>query len=357
MKNLGIPKPLNAVQHRIFDSGAIIRSGNLLLWAGAVALTLSLLAGCSTSLKPIAQAPAKSNQPVMVTALHWDVMAQHFANGIAGLYAKLPNASKRPVFVAEANKNSTFGRAFHNLVIGHLLKKSVPITTKVNRADCLNPAQCAPLTLNYETILVRHAEKEGFTLPLHGPTLPQAAAYVLHFAGDYWMSPAWSVLPLSAHIENKLPEDTNTEIIASASLLNGDQVLFADSKIYYVNDPDYSQYAESSVHGLLDSPTPSVPVLNVPASQAHQPNSTDLAVRTALLNGCATTTGNAPSYAVLFSRDQHATYEFTCHHCTPDRSWSDNQAVILLSDLEKPDHCVTKTLMVNCKFNECSALS
>jgi len=224
-------------------------------------------------------------------------------------------------------------------VITHLVKRNIPVTQN---------ALTHPLQLNYETVLVRHSAKHNHRIPPFQTTLPQGAAYLLHFVGDYWLAPGWTVLPLSSHIKENYPEDTNTDIVTSAMLIRGDNVLFADTKIYYVNDPDYIQYQQENAKNTIKQ-----------EESSHKTNLlsqiTQSARNTALTQGCSLETGQSPQFSILYHNNQLVTYQFNCRQCIKNPVWDDQSKMLTVNDLNKPSQCSDNTLTVYCKFTDCVA--
>jgi hypothetical protein len=200
-------------------------------------------AGCANSPRPQATPFPSAKMQRMQSVQHWDVLAEQLSIDLARKYEQLPPDIKRMLYVDEAS-TSVFSKSLKNLLITHLVAKGIPIVTSFDQSTeiCRHAAlSCLPLRLKMDIQIVKHGGKNT-PFPFKDVSLPKIASYVIYMAGDYWTSPIWAVLPLSEYIKNEYPAETNTEILINASLLEGDNVLSAESSIYYVNDNDTAIY-------------------------------------------------------------------------------------------------------------------
>ncbi len=114
-------------------------------------------------------------------------------------------------------------------------------------------------------------------------------------------------MPLSEYIKNEYPSGTNTEIIVNASLLDGDNVVAANSSIYYVNDNDAGIYqGRKEGHEVSPSTSPDM------AYTAHAPyNMEKSAIGTAAREGGCYYAG---STKLIQQRARTQTYKVHCRN-------------------------------------------
>lgn len=205
----------------------------------AVLVSLGVTA-CARQPVPTATSYAASNQQKMQATHHWDVLAENMATGISSKLSAIPG--NRPVYIAPTNQNTDFGRALHNLLTSHLVQKGVAVTTAEN-GDAACVAPCKPLLLKHESQVVGFSARDGLR-PLPGDfTLIKGVAYLIYRVGDLWAAPAWGILPLSEYHEKYFPAGTNNEAIVSVTVNDGDRVVFSESRTYYINGAEQSQYS------------------------------------------------------------------------------------------------------------------
>ncbi|RIZ71887.1 MAG: hypothetical protein D0530_01705 [Methylococcales bacterium] len=213
-----------------------------------------LVIGCtSVNLQKPQAAPFETTEmKSMQSAQNWDLVAETLSNSINNKYRLLPPSKKRSIFV-DAADTSIFSQSLKTLLVTHLVKKGIPITTNSDLAlaNCSSPAvTCNPLHLKLEKQVVPH---KFIPNPFGNATLPKIASYVIYAVGDYWTSPAWAILPLSTYIEKNAPPVTNTEILVNALLTDHDDIVFTDTSIYYVNDNDKAIYEGGKLLNYIPS--------------------------------------------------------------------------------------------------------
>ncbi len=78
-------------------------------------------------------------------------------------------------------------------------------------------------------------------------------------AQDRWQYPGLAVFPFSALadanslVDYYLPGETNTEVVISTTVKMGQQYIFGDSRVYYINDGDYDHYEnQTKTYQLVD---------------------------------------------------------------------------------------------------------
>lgn len=203
----------------------------------AAALIAAGVTACAQQPVPTATSYQSSEQQKMQATHHWDVLAENLAEGIG---AKLP--AGRSVYIAPPSQNTDFGKALRNLLTSRLVEKGVAVSLS-DRADPACSSACQPLLLKYDSQVVNFSDREGLH-PLPGDfTLMKGVSYLIYRIGDLWAAPAWAILPLSSYHENYFPAGTNSEVIVSVTVADGSQVVYSDSRTYYINGAEQDHYS------------------------------------------------------------------------------------------------------------------
>ncbi|MDY6994776.1 MAG: hypothetical protein SVR94_19495, partial [Pseudomonadota bacterium] len=193
---------------------------------------------------PLATSYPISTQNKMQAAHHWDVLADHVAGRLANtLELTFPNAAVKPalyVCSTEEQEKTPFGEAFANLLTTKLVQRGLVV---VNSPDSSNV-----LTLNYDMQVLHHKDR-GLLYPPPGTfTGLGALAWLVAYGVDNWGDPELAVLPIStvadiyATKNYFFPGETNTEVIITTTVTMGQQHIFGDTNIYYVNTGDADHY-------------------------------------------------------------------------------------------------------------------
>jgi hypothetical protein len=264
-----------------------------------------VIIGCtSPNLQKPQAAPFKTTKmKSMQSAQNWDLVAENLSNSINDKYQQLPLGLKRAIYV-DATDTSIFSQSLKSLLVTHLLKKGISITTNpsMDSANCSSSAvTCNPLHMKLEKQIVPH---KIIPNPYTNTTLPKIASYVIYLAGDYWATHAWAILPLSTYVEKFAPPATSTEILVNALLVDHDNVVFTDTSIYYVNDDDKDIYEGNTINSYIN-----------PSQKNHLLSSSmdRAAISAAALTGrCDNASGFELSAKLLQQGYRMETYEIQC---------------------------------------------
>ncbi|MGM0820897.1 MAG: hypothetical protein ACQEUJ_06245 [Pseudomonadota bacterium] len=219
---------------------------------GAVSLGL-LLAGCGQvhmAQAPIATTYPYSEQQRMQAAHHWNVLARHEADGI------LRNGRlqfKRLHFpTPEAATSGEFQRGFRDLLTSELVSRGASVTTE--------PGGSAEIRTAVE--VVQHRDR-GYVRPPVGAFSTLAAGIgVVNLGLEQWSSPVPKLLAggaVAADLTSGNWTHTgNEEVIVTTQVIDGGEILYSSSNLYYINAGDRRHYAPHRVSE--PDPVPTVTV-------------------------------------------------------------------------------------------------
>ncbi len=167
--------------------------GNLI----KISIILLILTGCVQRPIPIESADPISKQHKIQAAHHWDVLAKDLAIRLKRtMDITFPNATVKPPLVIKLTGDQEkvpFAKAFNNLLISRLVQQQmVVLETNVGYADSL--------MVDYNMQVIQHQ-------------------YPKLLSADY----IW-------------------EVLITTSVSKGQQYIFRDSRIYYINDGDSDHY-------------------------------------------------------------------------------------------------------------------
>jgi hypothetical protein len=210
---------------------------------------LVILAGCTHRPIPLATSYPVSTQHKMQAAHHWEVLAQHVADRLANtLEMTFPNAVVKPALYiryTQAQEKIPFGKAFFHLLTAALVQKGLVLVNDANYGNIL--------MLDYDMQIVHHKDRR-LTYPPPGTfTGLGALAWLVAYGADKWGDPELAVFPLSlaadayASKDFFLPGETNTEVIITTSVTMGQQYIFGDTNLYYVNTGDSDHYENDAL--------------------------------------------------------------------------------------------------------------
>ena len=165
-----------------------------------ISVIFLILAGCANTTHspiPIATGYPITNQHKMQDAHHWDVLTKDLARRLKKTMAiTFPNVTVKPPLVVKLTgdqENLPFAKAFNNLLISRLVQqKMVVLETNSGYADSL--------TVDYNMQVIQHQYPR------------------LLSADDIW------------------------EVLITTSVSKGQQYIFRDSRVYYINDGDSNHY-------------------------------------------------------------------------------------------------------------------
>lgn len=205
-------------------------------YAPLVILCLGL--GACVSQIPVATTYPVSFQKKMQAAEHWDILASDVANRLHDNLIGSGQQQGRPVslYVQQPRYNSTFGEAFHNLLITHLLERGFLVSE--------NPANGLPL--NYDIQVVTHKDR-GFIRPMPGLfTALAGSVYVLRSVADDSSTAAVMLGAVGLDVvTGYITDNPNSEIIVTTSVMSGDRYVARLRDIYYISDNNVGQYIAS----------------------------------------------------------------------------------------------------------------
>lgn len=201
-----------------------------------IGLLVSVLAGCSinTSQVPIAETYPISEQKRMQAVHHWDVLAEHEASLMSSSLVEFT----APVYISEAQSETSFDRGFKNLLTSQLVGKGAVV--KASASDAV--------VVSYDVEVVEHRDR-GYTRAPEGAwTLLASGVALLVSAADNWTPSSKVIAPavIGADLfSGNLVDKSRYEIIITIQAVNNDQIIHSSSNIYYINGGDSRHYSPS----------------------------------------------------------------------------------------------------------------
>lgn len=198
-----------------------------------------ILAGCASQV-PIPSAHPISYQKKAMAAHHWDVLADDVSGQTAAALSGDSPLKQHPLYVAPARENTTFNRAFRDLLITRL----------VNRGFDVRTTKAGGLEVSYETQLVQHrSERQAYqpgTLTALAVGLLVARNVAVNMTGDGQIA-AGLGLVAAGDFGSSLAAGhpaTKTELIVTTSISRDGRYLMRKSDIYYLEDADRPLFVE-----------------------------------------------------------------------------------------------------------------
>ncbi len=209
-----------------------------------VVLTVFLffaVSGCSSI--PMYSSYAYTEQQKMQAAHHWDVLASDVANQINNKLI-LSDYMDKAVYVkttcgsdaapCEQGDTTLFNEGFRDLLITRLVHIGVPTSSTNELSD---------IKLNYKVQVVYHRT------PRH--TIQPGLLTVLATGVAVLRSAPWQIQTIAAagvldFFVAVGPPSGHYEVIITTSMVTDNKYLFRTSDIYYINDPDFWHYQNSS---------------------------------------------------------------------------------------------------------------
>jgi hypothetical protein len=212
-----------------------------------IAITIFILltvVGCGRRPIPVASSYPVTAQHKMQAAYHWDVLATDVVKRLKKtLDLTFPNAVVKPslyIRTIPAQEKSPFGKAFINLLITKLVQQGLVVLKDFPLGE--------GLIIEYDMQVVHHRDRR-LTYPPPGLfTALAAGVWLVAQAQDRWQYPGLASIPfavagdVNSLVDYYLPGETNTEVIITTAVTMGQQYVFGDSSIYYINDRDYDHY-------------------------------------------------------------------------------------------------------------------
>ena len=220
-----------------------------------ILISLALLAGCSaisgiispeppptvTSEAPIPKSYPLTTQEKIQAVYHWGLLAEHIA-GLVKVALETEytnNRPGRPIYVAPSGI-TPFEKVFHALLMTKLFETGLSISN--------NPEQSLLLSFDIELVKYpkRHVkvEKEIYRSLAMGLIVKNEISFAEspNVSNKANQSGEWA-RPSKDEYLFTLPEN---EIIITSSLTYNDRYIMRNSSVYYIDDPEWWQYAQRS---------------------------------------------------------------------------------------------------------------
>lgn len=203
---------------------------------------LTMIAGCAQVPKPATY--PMSFQKKMQAGHHWNLLAQDVAEQVRLCCSEgfgCDFAQGRPLYV-EA-KSGVFGKAFHEMLIAHLVRPQVYGVGQWNGCLVVEEKTEDSLVLRYNVQLIKHRSNR-FNRPMPGTFTALATGLAVIRNNTPNTLKAWGIgagvlADIWAGSSTTLPHH---EVLITTSVLNGNQYLFGKADLYYINDPDFLHY-------------------------------------------------------------------------------------------------------------------
>jgi len=259
----------------------------------SLALTLVLFGSflftaCSHAPVPLAESYPFSKQKKMQAAHHWDVLAGHTAtriqaslpthttpdpfvqevthlnsnnnnavnNPMAGLDAMdaVPVANALYINPPKRGQETDFGIAFGKMLSNQLVQRGIMVTTNPDGVNtyCTASASCKPMIVNYDIQVVRHKDRETSMLMPGVFSTSSIGIWTLAQIINKWSNPEWAIAPIALALDinaaknMRFPGQTNTEVVVSTNIMDGDLIVYGETNIYYINGGDDDHYQKGT---------------------------------------------------------------------------------------------------------------
>lgn len=222
---------------------------------GMACLTLSGCFYANTSQAPIATTYPYSEQQRMQAAHHWNVLARHEATQIL----KRERVRFRDLHIPDAPQNAThaysggeFGRGFRTLLTSELVSRGANLTTKPLPSSA---------EVHIDVDVVEHRDRDFVRPPMGAFTALAGGIAVAAIPINQWAEPALGLIPAAVAADVTSGSWTHTgneEIIVTTQILDGEQILYSSSNIYYINSGDRRHYAPDRTPSAPSTPSVSI---------------------------------------------------------------------------------------------------
>jgi hypothetical protein len=218
-------------------------------------IILSILAGCTHRPLPVATSYPVTAQRKMQAAHHWNVLAEDLAKRLKKtLDITFPNAVVKPALAissTQAQEKTPFGKAFHRLLTAKLVQQGLVVLTDLSFGD--------NMVIEYDMQVIHHKDRRLTYLPPGLLTALASGVWMADQAQSRWRYPGLAAIPfallgdMDSFLNYFLPGETNTEVVITTSVKMGQQYVFGDARIYYINDDDYDHYEnQQKTYQLVD---------------------------------------------------------------------------------------------------------
>ncbi len=201
-------------------------------WATLFLALVLTLGGCASQLPRATSYPATS-QNKMQAAQHWNVLADDVAEDIKKAVSDRPDLAGLPLFV-KLPTETAFAVTFHDLLTTRLVSRGMQVSVR----------QEDTLLVEYRVLCVLH--KDRFQRPRPGLLTALAAGVVVAKElgqTDNWIYAASGAGVLADMVAGYWSSESNHEVVISTALTYNNRYVMHTSSIYYINDPDWRQYA------------------------------------------------------------------------------------------------------------------
>lgn len=191
----------------------------------------SLLAGCfavNTAQSPMGTTFEASEQQKMQSAHHWDVLANHQAELLAG-NSDLAGAF---LYVDSGNDTSTFGKTYSKQLTSALIKNGLLVSK--------TPGGAA--VVEYDVSVVEHSDREPNRMPVGFWTALTAGVWVASEITSPVVGALGAAAAADAFSGNNLYADTDYEVVITTQVSMNNQISLSTSSVYYVNGGDTGNY-------------------------------------------------------------------------------------------------------------------
>lgn len=219
----------------------------------ALSISTALLSGCfqvNTSQKPIPTTYPVSDQQKMQAAHHWDVLASYEAK----LIAKAFTSYQANLYIDKGRSQTSFHEGYEQLITSQLVQQGLSVKTTPEGA-----AQ-----LSFDVSVITHKGQDSRRMAPGSWTMLAAGVAVASEAVDHWSRPVKLLLPLAVGADlysGNFVNDSNTEVIITTRVVEGQRILYSSSNIYYINAKDTDHYEATK------APTRTVKITNTGGEQ------------------------------------------------------------------------------------------
>jgi len=182
----------------------------------------------------------------MQAAAHWNILAANEAKLISSKLAGSPVihiSCKSSGCSDKGVNNSPFAEAYREFLTSHLVN---------NGASVAIQRESGAYNLEYHVQVVTHNDRDG--LPAKPGTLSAtaAAAFGIYKAANDFSNPAQAVIPLAIlgdlALYNAVETSTsNTEVLVTTKITQGNRVITSNSSVYYFNAGDANHYSNKGI--------------------------------------------------------------------------------------------------------------
>ncbi len=206
------------------------------------AMAAAVLAGCYSQI-PQAVTYEMSTQEKMQAAYHWEVLADDVADMVEDAIDDRDDLQFMPIWV-NRREDRAFYLAFEDLLKSQLVSRGMQVSVEPDPT----------LVLDYRVLCVQHSDR--YQRPPMGSftALPLGVAVARGMTSwEDWLAGAMAAGVIMDVSSGYLAGYSDKEIIISVALSYNNRYVLHTSSIYYINDPDWRQYAHPVPGGKSDN--------------------------------------------------------------------------------------------------------